>query len=251
MPTADRHEKQSIAAALATYAHHSAQRLETARAGGWESEQDYTATIRKAPTPQPELFDLSFDEEPGLARPDQLSEVRPQEQVQRHTVFQIVDAVLGFPTLDVPAPQMVEQLPGVLQFFATRLLVVAEPVVDVPKISSEDIPTRRSCREPQLAEQLVEVPTILYFLKQTVDTPARRLYGFSRNKIQQRRPSSSLTFQHSVEVFKVHAQDRVQQRPRHPQFLALQLIGSTLRIRRFKCFFSNFFSSPNKSARVT
>ena len=39
---------------------------------------------------------------------------------------------------------------------------------DVPKIILEDIPSRRLCREPQLAEQLVEVPTILCFLKQTV-----------------------------------------------------------------------------------
>ena len=49
------------------------------------------------------------------------------------TVEQVVDAVLGFPTLDVPAPQ--------------------------------------------LAEQLVEVPTILYFLKQTVDIPVPRGRG--------------------------------------------------------------------------
>ena len=33
------------------------------------------------PPPQPELFDLSFDEEPGGARPDRLVGVRPQERV--------------------------------------------------------------------------------------------------------------------------------------------------------------------------
>ena len=57
-----RHEQQSTAAALATYSHHSAQRLKTARAGEWVSEQNFTATIRNTPTPQPELFDLSSDE---------------------------------------------------------------------------------------------------------------------------------------------------------------------------------------------
>ena len=36
------------------------------------------------------------------------------------------------------------------------------------------------------------------------------------------------------EVSKVYAQFRVQQRLRHPQFLTLQLAGSTLRVRRFK-----------------
>ena len=43
--------------------------------------------------------------------------------------------------------------------------------------SFEDIPSRRSCREPQLAEQLAEVPTILYLLKQTVYTPVPRRGG--------------------------------------------------------------------------
>ena len=66
---------------------------------------------------------------------------------------------------------MVEQLPNVHQFFASCLPVVAEQVIDVPKIILENFPSRRLCREPQLAEQLVEVPTILYFLKQKVDTP--------------------------------------------------------------------------------
>ena len=40
----------------------------------------------------------------------------------------------------------------------------AEQVIDVPKIIIEDIPSRHSCREQQMAEQLAEVPTILNFL---------------------------------------------------------------------------------------
>ena len=114
---------------------------------------------------QPELFELSFDEEPGGSRPHRLAGVRPQERVQRHTVEQIVDSAPGLPTLDAPVPLMVEQLVEVLQ------------VIDVPKIILEDIPPRISVREPQLAEQLVEVPTILYFLKQTVDIPVPRGRG--------------------------------------------------------------------------
>ena len=125
-----RHEQQSIAAPLS---HHSAQRLRTARAGEWGSEQELHFHDPEYPTPQPELFDLSFDEEPGGARPDRLSLVRPQDQVQRQTVDQIVDAVPGFPQLDVPVPQVMEQLPDVLRLFATRLPVVAERVIDVPK----------------------------------------------------------------------------------------------------------------------
>ena len=62
---------------------------------------------------------------------------------------------------DAPVLQMLEQLPDVHRFFASCLPVVAEQVFDVPKIILENIPSRRFCREPQLAEQLVEVPTVL------------------------------------------------------------------------------------------
>ena len=62
-----------------------------ARARVWGHEQNYTATIRDPPTPQPELFELSFEEEPGGSRPDRLAGVRPQERVQQHFVDQFVD----------------------------------------------------------------------------------------------------------------------------------------------------------------
>ena len=83
---------------------------------------------------------------------------------------QIVDAVLGLPTLDALVPLVVEQLVDVLQSFDT-LLPVAEQVIDVPKVIVEDIRALTPVREPQLAEQLVEAPTILHFLKQKVDIP--------------------------------------------------------------------------------
>ena len=68
---------------------------------------NYTATIQDPPTLQPELFSLY--EEPGGARLDRLSEVRPQDRDLRRTVDQIVDAVPGLSALDVPVPQMVDQ----------------------------------------------------------------------------------------------------------------------------------------------
>ena len=55
---------------------------------------------------------------------------------------------------------MVEQLVHVLQF-VVALVPVAEQVIEVSKIILENIPVRTLVREPQLAEQLVEVPTIL------------------------------------------------------------------------------------------
>ena len=62
--------------------------------------------------------------------------------------------------LDAPVPQTVDKLSDVLQFF-DRLSTVPEPVIEVPKIYTEDVPMRAVLRATQLAEQLVEVPTII------------------------------------------------------------------------------------------
>ena len=77
-------------------------------------------------------------------------------------------------------PLIVEQLVDVLQLF-DALIPVTEQVIDVPKIFIERIPPRTSVREPQLAEQLVEVPTVVSYsslsqrtVEQTVDNPASR-----------------------------------------------------------------------------
>ena len=158
---------------------------------------NYTATIRDPTTPQPELF--SLEEEPGGARPDRLFGVRPQAQVLRRTVQQIVDPVPSLPAVDDPAPKMVEQLPDILRFFRalspdphqvielTNILPVdfdtQKPVVQViavPKITKDLIQPRLvACDQhyPPLAEQLVEVPTIVSFsslqrtVEQNVDIP--------------------------------------------------------------------------------
>ena len=58
-----------------------------------------------------------------------------------------------------------------------------EQVLEVPKIILDQVSKSSSLQDPQLAEQLVEVPTIRYFLKQTVGIPVprgggRRLQGF-------------------------------------------------------------------------
>ena len=49
--------------------------------------------------------------------------------------------------------------------------MVAEPVIEVPKILPHDIPPRRWCRDTQLVEQLVEVPTTVSYasLQRTVE----------------------------------------------------------------------------------
>ena len=68
-----RHERMTVAMALAEFSHHSSRGQRMARAGVWGHEQNYTAKIRKPPTPQPELF--SLEEEPGGGLPAPLSEV--------------------------------------------------------------------------------------------------------------------------------------------------------------------------------
>ena len=92
-------------------------------------------------------------------QPAPLSEVAGwQSRVQRHTVEQLASfAPFLVQILDGPVPLMVEQLVDVLQF-VDALVPVAEQVIDVPKIILENIP-KRLFREPQLVEQLVEVPT--------------------------------------------------------------------------------------------
>ena len=71
---------------------------------------------------------------------------------------------------------MVEQLPDVLQFI-DALMPDPEQVIEVPKILLEDVPMRTTVRDTQLAEQLVEVPTIVSWsllqliMEQNVDIP--------------------------------------------------------------------------------
>ena len=153
----------------------------------------FTATFRANPPPQAagtQYFAMDVDDVPAAdgSRPDRLSDVSgPQERAQRRTVQQIVDPV-PLPTLDDPAPQMVGQLLN-LAHFLDMPLPDPEQVIEVPKISSDDVPMRALVRETQLAEQLVEVPTIVSWsllqliMEQNVGIPVpgggvRGLQGF-------------------------------------------------------------------------
>ena len=71
---------------------------------------------------------------------------------------------------------MVDQLPDIVQYFRV-LSPDPEQVIKVPKILPFDVPMRAALRVTQLAEQLVEVPTIISFssfqrtVEQHVDIP--------------------------------------------------------------------------------
>ena len=131
-------------------------------------------------------------------------EPRPQGEVQRH-------AGIGYEVaqnLDVPMLRMVEQLPDVLQFFATCLPVVAEQVIDVSKISVDRTQLRLGdcLRQPQMADQLVEVPTIISFLSlqrivdQNVDIPVQRGGGRSLQGLRPGQGSTARTVEQTVDI---------------------------------------------------
>ena len=173
-----RHEQLTLRMALAAALHHSRdvgpvtynalRSQKTARAREEEENEMHFATGQMTPPPRAataEYYPLTPGAEAGgvLAaggRPSPLVEVRPQERDLRRTVVQIVDAVPFVQILDDPVPQMVEQLLNLVQFFAV-LSPVPEQVIEVPKILPHEVPSRRLCRDTQLAEQLVEVPTIV------------------------------------------------------------------------------------------
>ena len=84
--------------------------------------------------PQPELFSL-YDEEPGGRRPPCLGEPPGlPERVQRHTVVQLADVAPMVQILDVPVPQMADQLVDVLELSDAA---IPEQVIAVPKISQD------------------------------------------------------------------------------------------------------------------
>ena len=93
----------------------------------------------------------------GGMRPPPLVEGRPQVRIQRHTVEQRIEHTPYVQILDAPVPQKVEQL---VDFFKDLDSHVPEQVIEVPKISQDIIP-RSVHFVPQMAEQLVEVPTLL------------------------------------------------------------------------------------------
>ena len=63
------------------------------------------------------------------------------------------------PSLDVPVLQVEDQLVDVLGYFSTLVLVVAEQVIEVPKVVCPPRAARTVLCAPQMADQLVEVPT--------------------------------------------------------------------------------------------
>ena len=100
---------------------------------------------------------------PAGVRPYLLLEPQgPEDGDQLRTVEQSVGFVPLVQILDAPVPQTGEQLVSFFKFLDTQMPV--EQVMAVPKITKDLIQPRLvDCdqRDPQMAEQLVEVPTIV------------------------------------------------------------------------------------------
>ena len=150
-----RHEQLTLQMALAAALHHSRdvgpvtyndlRSQKTARAEATNTAPRSQTTSVAGDT----KFFWQFDEVLGGTRPD-------------HTVEQIVDTVLFAPSLDVPVPQMGNQLVDVCRLFD---VLIPEQAIEVPNISpTPSRPRRRRVRfDEQTAEQLVEVPTIISY----------------------------------------------------------------------------------------
>ena len=172
-----RHERQTVAMALAECLHHSAQRPEKARAREVE-EQDQDEALRRQKAPPPGK------------RPGVLKDPEPQGRIRQHcgVGFELVQA------LDVPVLQMVEQPVEVDTFFRLSLPAVVEQVIEVPRLALPACAVQRAALpEPQLVEQLVHVPTVLSPLRiaeEIVGIPAPQRGG----KLESSRPSPRTEF---------------------------------------------------------
>ena len=101
-----RHERPSVAMALSEKKHHTSRGHRKDRAGG-EARDVLHGHVPEAPL--------------------------PQGRVLRHVLGH-----LPVPALDVPVPQMVDQLPDIVQFFRA-LSPDPEQVIEVPKILPDDV----------------------------------------------------------------------------------------------------------------
>ena len=169
-----------------------------------QERETHSAPRRQEPplpavTTSTQYFTLYDESVPvtGLRRTGLVEPREPQERVQRHTMEQFGELASMVQILDAPVPQKVDKLEDVLKIVG---LSVPVQEIEVPKISSLSCPPpRRVLPEPQSAEQLVEVPTVLSPLRiaeQIVGIPVpqgrgkRRVQGFLPEQGSTATPSS-------------------------------------------------------------
>ena len=177
-------EQLTLQMLLATYEHHAAPRGQSRARSGGEARVVLHGRVPEAPPP-PSL--------PG--HPVWVSRGGPQARIQQRTMEQLADVVPTVQILDIPVPQMVEQLvevPTVISF--SSLQRTAEQHVDIR------VP-RRGGRHPGLqgllsgqsstASQLALERISERIVEQIVDFPV------SRGGLQEFRPGQSSSSSHS------------------------------------------------------
>ena len=191
----------SVAVALSEKKHHTSRGQWKDRAGE-EARAVLHGHVPDAPPLPPSP--------PQGSRPPCLGEPRgPQERTQQRTTEQLADVVPMVQVLDIPVPQMVEQLPNLTQFFRA-LSPVPEQVIEVPKILPDDVPMRTAVRDAQLAEQLVEVPTIVSYswLQRNMEQKGARYFAMDVGEDVCEAPASG----RPAPLLEVLPQERVQRR---------------------------------------
>ena len=103
-----RHERMSIACALAEAPHHSSR-----------TKPSHTRVVEGALRNENTVTRVRFtflDEQPAAGeRPGPVQDPWPQQRAQRHTVEQIIETFVPAQILDAPVPQSVDQLVDVLK----------------------------------------------------------------------------------------------------------------------------------------
>ena len=147
-----RHEQMAFKLALAEKLHHSACRPVLSKEELVEHAQ------YNAPRGQKTARAVG-------GRPAPLPEVAGwQGRLEQHVMEDLGSICPSVQILDLPLLEVVEQPEEVDSFFRNFVPAVAEQVIEVPKLALPGCAVQRAAlSEPQTAEQLVEVPTVLHY----------------------------------------------------------------------------------------
>ena len=121
----------------------------------------------------------------GGSRPPCLGVPRgPQVGLERHVVEDLGELAPFVQILCLPVPQTVDYVADAFRILDCPM---AEQAIEVPRISCSPCPSRSPIPEPQSAEQLLEVPTVLSptrialrIAEEIVDTPVPQGRGGKR-----------------------------------------------------------------------
>ena len=161
-----RHEQ--LALRMVYHSHGAPRAQTTATRTRAEERETYSAPRRQEPplpavTTGTQFFTLDDESVPVTGeRPAALLEPRLQGRVQRRTVEHVIDVLLHVQILDVPVPQMGDQLVESMQRLdtATPVQVIAVPKISLDRILQRFVPfvVSFSSLWQQSAGQIIDIP---------------------------------------------------------------------------------------------